>query len=185
MNGTVTSICLNNWGNRTYGFILGDDGNEYFFHKNSLVRISISSLQKDDRVEFSPAPSRQGTGKMEAISVRKYIAQSSTMLQFATKGVHPDLDLETFKPDEKEIIKTLSEALFITHSGRTLTVGNCQYRYALVKPTEDYAVNFNLQREIPVVFSASSPEADETKSYTHQVYQAKSVPFAFRKNYNT
>ena len=46
MNGTVTNICTNQWGNRTFGFILGDDGVEYFFHKKSLVRIAISSLQK-------------------------------------------------------------------------------------------------------------------------------------------
>lgn len=153
MNGTVTNICTNQWGNRTFGFILGDDGVEYFFHKKSLVRVAISSLQKDDRVEFTPAPSRQGTGKVEALSVRKLVGQSSTVLQFATKGKHPDVDLDTFKPDEKAIIETLSEALFITNGGKVLTLGNCQYRYALVKPTEDYAVNFNLQREIPVVFS--------------------------------
>lgn len=145
MNGTVNNICTNQWGNRTFGFILGDDGIKYFFHKKSLVRITISSLQKDDRVEFTPAPSRQGTEKMEALSVRKLVGQSSTVLQFATKGKHPDVDLDTFKPDEKAIIETLSEALFITNGGKVLTLGNCQYRYALVKPTEDYAVNFNLQ----------------------------------------
>lgn len=178
MNGTVSSICLNQWGNRTFGFILGDDGVEYFFHKNSLVRISISSLQKDDRVEFTPVPSRQGTGKTEAISVRKFVGQSSTILQFATKGKHPDVDLDTFKPDEKAIIETLSEALFITNSGKVLTVGNCQYRYALVKPTEDYAVNFNLQREIPVVFS--NYEVLEPRCLDVAAEVAKDIPSSLR-----
>lgn len=178
MNGTVSSICLNHRGNRTFGFILGDDGVEYFFHKNSLVRISISSLQKDDRVEFTPVPSRQGTGKTEAISVRKFVGQSSTILQFATKGKHPDVDLDTFKPDEKAIIETLSEALFITNSGKVLTVGNCQYRYALVKPTEDYAVNFNLQREIPVVFS--NYEVLEPRCLDVAAEVAKDIPSSLR-----
>ena len=178
MNGTVSRICLNPWGNRTFGFILGDDGVEYFFHKNSLVRISISSLQKDDRVEFTPVPSRQGTGKTAAMSVRKFVGQSSTILQFATKGKHPDVDLDTFKPDEKAIIETLSEALFITNSGKVLTVGNCQYRYALVKPTEDYAVNFNLQREIPVVFS--NYEVLEPRCLDVAAEVAKDIPSSLR-----
>lgn len=178
MNGTVTNICTNQQGNRTFGFILGDDGVEYFFHKTSLVRIAISSLQKDDRVEFTPASNQQRTGKMKALSVRKLVDQSSAVLQFAIKGIHPDVDLDTFKSDEKAIIKTLSEALFITNGGKVLTVGNCQYRYALVKPTEDYAVNFNLQREIPVVFS--DYEFLEPRCLDVAAEVAKDIPSSLR-----
>lgn len=152
MNGTVINICTNNRGDRKYGFILGDDDQEYFFHKNDLVKISISSLKKGDRVEFIPKNNQHDARKKEAQSVRKCIAQSSAILQFATKGIHPSVNMKSFKMDERTVICTLSEALFITNSGRELAVANCTYRYALVKPTEDYAVNFNLQREIPVVF---------------------------------
>ena len=177
MNGTVYKLCSNQWGNKAYGFILGDDGQEYYFHKSNLVKIQITSLQENDRVEFTPVPGHQ-PGKMAALSVRKFSAHGSAILQFATKGIHPDVDLETFKHDEKIIIKALSEALFITNSGRMLTVGNCTYRYALLKPTEDYAVNFNLQREIPVVFS--DYEVIEPRCLDVAAEVAKDIPSSLR-----
>lgn len=31
MNGNITNICTNDYGNQTYGFILGEDGRDYFF----------------------------------------------------------------------------------------------------------------------------------------------------------
>ena len=58
MNGTVYKICSNQWNNKTFGFILGDDGQEYYFHKSNLVKINISSLQENDRVEFTPVPAQ-------------------------------------------------------------------------------------------------------------------------------
>ena len=172
-----SSILLNQWNNKTFGFILGDDGQEYYFHKSNLVKINISSLQENDRVEFTPVPGNQ-PGKMAASSVRKFVGQGSTILQFAIKGIHPDVDLDTFKHDERTIIKTLSEALFITNGGRVLTVGNCQYRYPLVKPTEDYAVNFNLQREIPVIFS--NYEVIEPRCLDVAAEVAKDIPSSLR-----
>lgn len=36
---------------KEFGFIVGDDGKDYFVHKSNLE--SISSLDKDDSVEFS------------------------------------------------------------------------------------------------------------------------------------
>lgn len=177
MNGTVYKICSNQWGNKAYGFIMGDDGQEYYFHKSNLVKIKITSLQESDRVEFTPVPGHQA-GKMAASSVRKYSSRGSAILQFATKGIHPDVDLETFKPNEQMVINALSEALFVTNGGRVLTVGNCQYRYALVKPTEDYAVNFNLQREIPVIFS--DYEVIEPRCLDVAAEVAKDIPSSLR-----
>ena len=178
MNGTVAKICENYVGDLTYGFIRGDDGKEYFFHKNYLVGISISSLKKDDVVEFTPTPSQRRPGETEATRVRKYVAQGSKILHFATKGIHPDVDLDSFNPDEMAIIKVLSKALFITYVGKTLTVGNSQYRYALVKPTEDYVINFNLQREIPVIFS--NYEIFEPRCLDAAAIVAKDIPSSLR-----
>lgn len=33
MNGVIARICMNDWGNRTFGFISGEDGQDYFFIK--------------------------------------------------------------------------------------------------------------------------------------------------------
>lgn len=54
MNGNITNICTNDYGNQTYGFILGEDGRDYFFHRNNLINCSIVRLQEGDPVEFTP-----------------------------------------------------------------------------------------------------------------------------------
>lgn len=140
-------------GHRTYGFILGEDGVNYFFHKNDLTNSSITQIQEGDSVEFVPESSSRYQGKMNAINVRKRAISKPLIPQYATPGIHPNVDLEKFNDDEQKIIQALGEALYVTNGGRELTVAGWQYRYILVKPTEDYTVNFNLQREIPVIFS--------------------------------
>lgn len=37
MNGSITNIYSNLKGNRTYGFIFGEDSRDYFFHKKDLI----------------------------------------------------------------------------------------------------------------------------------------------------
>lgn len=46
MNGNVISILKNYSGRLTYGFILGEDNQEYFFHKSQLINCSIFRLQE-------------------------------------------------------------------------------------------------------------------------------------------
>ena len=54
MKGTVK------WFNRIkgYGFVLGDDGNEYFIHYTALPKNVV--LNENDKVEFEPGESEKG-----------------------------------------------------------------------------------------------------------------------------
>jgi cold shock CspA family protein len=46
----------------TFGFILGDDGEEHFFHNRNLAgRIHFSMLRKGDRVSFRRGTNEKGT----------------------------------------------------------------------------------------------------------------------------
>lgn len=153
MNGDITRICENNWGQQTYGFILGEDGQNYFFHKSDLTNCSIFQLQEGDPMEFTPTPDFRNPGKMSAENVRKRTTSASAVPQYANPGIHPSVQLEKFNQEEQKIIRVLGETLYVTNGGRELTVAGWQYRYILVKPTEKFTVNFNLQREIPVIFS--------------------------------
>ena len=63
MNGNITTICINEMGHRTYGFILGEDGVNYFFHKNDLTNSSITQIQEGDSVEFVPESSSRYQGR--------------------------------------------------------------------------------------------------------------------------
>ena len=153
VNGHITSLCTNNRGNRTYGFILGENHQDYFFHKNDLINCSMSQLQEGDSVEFEPEANRNDPSRLAAKDVRMRTTSAPAIFQYATPGIHPSIEMEKFNQEEQKIIRALGKALYVTNGGRELTVASCRYRYILVKPTEDYAVNFNLQREIPVIFS--------------------------------
>lgn len=178
MYGNITNICTNNFGKRTYGFILGEDGQDYFFHRNDLINGSISQLQEGDPVEFIPAPNQRKSGKMVAANLRKRTTTAPTSTRYANPGIHRDVELGKFNQDEQMIIRALAKALYITNGGREIAVGSCHYRYILFKPTEDYVINFNLQREIPVIFS--DYEVLEPRSLDVAAHVAKDIPSALR-----
>lgn len=96
MNGYITSLCTNNQGNRTYGFILGEDHQDYFFHKNDLINCSISQLQEGDSVEFELETSRSDPNKLAARDVRMRTISAPAIPQYANPGIHPSIELEKF-----------------------------------------------------------------------------------------
>ena len=175
MNGNVISIIKNNSGRLTYGFILGEDNQEYFFHKSQLINCSIFRLQEGDSVEFTPALDKKSR-KKQAENIRQRTISTSD--QYANPGIHRDVDIDSFNQDEKVIVKALSKALYVTNGGKTICVAGCYYRYFLIKPTEDYVVNFNLRREIPVILS--DYELLEPRCLDVAACVAKEIPTALR-----
>lgn len=176
MKGNVTAICANNFGKPSYGFILGEDNQNYFFHKSELVNCSIVRLQEGDSVEFTPTTNEYDSKKLVAQNIRQRTTSSS--VQYANPGIHRDVDLSRFNQDEQTIIRALGKALYVTNSGKELSVAGCDYRYILVKPTEEYVVNFNLQREIPVIFS--DYELLEPRCLDVAARVAKEIPTTLR-----
>lgn len=176
MNGNVTSIHTNSFGKRNYGFVLGEDNQNYFFHKSHLVNCSIMRLQKGDAVEFTPVPNESDPKKMTAQRIRK--RAGTTSIQYANPGIHRDVDVGKFNQDEQIIVRALGKTLYVTNGGRELSVAGCNYRYILVKPTENYVVNFNFQREIPVIFS--DYELLEPRCLDVAAYVAKDIPTTLR-----
>ncbi len=178
MNGNIIGLYINDRGQRTYGFILGEDHQDYFFYKNDLINCSMAQIQEGDSVEFVPMPSQRKPGKMVAANIRKRTTSASTAPQYANPGIHRDVELGKFNQNEQTIIQLLSKALYVTNGGRELIVSSCCYRYVLIKPTEDYVVNFNLKREIPVIFS--DYEVLEPRSLDVAAHVAKDIPSALR-----
>lgn len=56
MKGTVK------WYNETkrYGFIAGEDNQDYFFHKKELNKFNNETITEKDEVEFSPKTTEKG-----------------------------------------------------------------------------------------------------------------------------
>lgn len=178
MNGNISHICTIDGRLQTYGFIFGEDGQDYFFHKNNLTNCPITWLQEGDPVEFTPVASSRELGKLEAHYVRKRTTSVPATVKYSNPGMHSSVELEIFNQDEQKVIMALKEALYVTNGGKELNVASCRYRYVLVKPTEDYAVNFNLQREIPVIFS--DYEVLEPRSLDVASLVAKTIPSTLR-----
>ena len=53
-----------------YGFILGDDGTDYFVHFTNIVCRGFKSLLQEDQVEFEIGDPRPGKSGPQAINVR-------------------------------------------------------------------------------------------------------------------
>jgi hypothetical protein len=71
-----------------------------------------------------------------------------------TPGLHRLFKLNSFLPEEQEILKRLSKELYLTHSGEEFKLGqSSRYRFFLLKPTSLFSEMFNLDREIIAVFS--------------------------------
>lgn len=56
MNGTIKRV----YAEKGFGFIVGEDKVEYFFHRSSLKNVDISELQEGREVTFEDAEGPKG-----------------------------------------------------------------------------------------------------------------------------
>lgn len=74
-------------------------------------------------------------------------------MAFAQPGIHPNLEIWHFEEVEKKIIKKLSKEWLVTNGDEFKLGQSSNFRYCLLKPTNHYREMFNLEREVPVIFS--------------------------------
>jgi cold shock protein len=56
MNGTIRIINTE----KGFGFILGEDKKDYFFHRSALKNAQFDDLQRGDKVEFTESEGQKG-----------------------------------------------------------------------------------------------------------------------------
>ena len=137
-----------------YGFIYGEDGEDYFFHNSEILYCSWDELDEGEAVEFE---AKEINGKRKALKISKFYGEFRDRTEENEKtypGIHPKVKLNEFLEEEKEIINTLSQTFYVTNGGSKIKLGvNSEYRYCLIKPTDYFSEQFNLKREIVVIFS--------------------------------
>lgn len=146
MEGNIYYIADEN----TYGFINGHDNEEYFFHKSDLLNCTIYNLYEGDLVEFDYIKNNRG---LKAIKIRKINGVQADKNGNTNPGINPLIFIEHFTERETQIINKLSKVFYITNGGSNIQIGQSSYKFCLVKPTSEFTEQFNLQREIPVIFS--------------------------------
>lgn len=91
-------------------------------------------------------------------------------------GLHPFVELDHFKDDEKKIIHRLSHEWYVTNGGGEFRLGlKSNYRYFLIKPVKIFQEMFNLEREIIVIFSPYGrfePRTLDAIDYVSRKHQA-------------
>lgn len=106
MNGNITQLMEEIKG---FGFILGEDKKDYFFHMSSLRYCSWAELEEGDAVVFQPT---ERNGRKVAINVQKYFGEEMVEPDDIGKavstyaGIHPCVNLESFSEEERSIIRT-------------------------------------------------------------------------------
>lgn len=65
MNGSIKRLVRD----RGFGFILSDDGREYFFHSTGLQNAQFDSLQEQDPVSFEASPDTKKGLRAEQVRV--------------------------------------------------------------------------------------------------------------------
>ena len=56
MTGTIKTINME----KGFGFIIGEDGKEYFFHRSGLKNAQLSDLERGTEVTFEDAEGAKG-----------------------------------------------------------------------------------------------------------------------------
>jgi len=101
---------------------------------------------------------------------------SDTPFQKIYPGYNPQTKFSHFTPEEKQIVLKFAGEWYVTNGGDKFNLGpKSEYKYFLIKPTDNYKELFNIEQEIVVIFSDYS--TFETRSldaieYVEKKYQS-------------
>ncbi|WP_155739820.1 hypothetical protein A4A59_013235 [Rhizobium leguminosarum] len=68
-------------------------------------------------------------------------------------GFHPDLKIESYPSKIQAAIWKIGENFYVTKSFNSINIGNSEYWAVLVRPTDEFSVYINTDREVLVIFS--------------------------------
>lgn len=68
-------------------------------------------------------------------------------------GFHPEFDITLYPTEVRAAIRTVSTTFYVTRSFRPISIGNSQYWAILVRPTDEFSVYVNTDREVLVLFA--------------------------------
>lgn len=68
-------------------------------------------------------------------------------------GFHPDFDIASYPYEVRQAIRVVGENFYVTRSFKSIQIGNSAYWAVLVRPTDEFSVYVNTDREILILFS--------------------------------
>ena len=110
-----------------YGFIVGEDKIDYFFHMSNLKNTRWTEITEGDSVDFEVVTKN---GNCAAVSVKKVFGEFTKMEKSSDEkgivfpGIHPMIRLDNFNVQEKKIVNTLSKTFYVTNGGGRIELGS-------------------------------------------------------------
>lgn len=136
---------------RKRGLISVDGDPEFYrFYNDDLQNCNIRTLQEGDTVEFVPY---ENLSKGKLASNVRLLSQSDADNSIPNAGFGKFVSLDQFNKDEKKIVENLAKIFYVTTGATEISLSNSTYRYCFIKPTSFFVHNFQLTREVIVVFS--------------------------------
>lgn len=143
MDGTIVEI---NYFEKK-GFINCGGDKTYLFYHNAVINNMFDSLYEGDAVEFNLNENMQVRG----------VKKIKEEVKNATRpGLNKHCKMSNFTEEERKIINCLAQVFYVTHTngGNYIKVSETsKYKYCLIKPAGQFIQQFNIEREILVVFS--------------------------------
>ncbi len=138
---------------RGFGFVLSEDGNDVFFHINDIGHNVFNKLNVEDIVYIDYISSDKGYNANIVIPESEYKESTNAVYP----GFAKNITRNHFSEQENRILNNLSKFFYITNGGGVINLGiNSTYRYFLIKPTSIFQEQFNVYKEIIVIFSPFS-----------------------------
>lgn len=159
MRGTIKTI-IYKYGKKAFGFIIGEDGNEYFFDRHSLKsECTMHEISKNITVTFDvieqPTRNNNKASNMELMDNPVH-----TIISFYKKGYFKHIDKEKMitehlKPNsgEYEVLEKLKNILYISHVGHHDMGHGKIYPFCLIGATPFLKQYVRGQYEFLLVFS--------------------------------
>lgn len=147
----MLGIVNNYYKKKKFGFIRGENENDYFFHKSDLTDNEL--IRKGLKVEFSERHTSKGL-RAENIKICKSnyrFVNKEYNNKRITKGIKQNLNIKG-DTDEKKIITNFSRYFGITFS-REEKFKEKIYRFNFLQPSESYQKSFNMFNEVLLLFS--------------------------------
>jgi len=152
---------------KAYGFIEGEDGNDYFFHKNHLLEnVDSSKISINLLVEFKDSKNSRGSIAEKIKILRDY--RSEHLQNRVTKGKISTLNYKG-TAEEIKISEKFSEYLGITFS-REEKFKSSTYYFNFLQPSETYRESFNMFNEVLMLYSAFNFYDDRAMDYVDKLF---------------
>jgi hypothetical protein len=68
-------------------------------------------------------------------------------------GIHKDFEFDPYSSDARRAIGKISQSFYVTKSFRPVSIGNSTYTAILARPTDEFSVYVNADRELLFIFS--------------------------------